>query len=143
MTCYEGTTWKGTPLGEQLVPGLDVGICPGENRSMVYETWFDLAEKRRFSFSLESDDGSGLFLDGKLVIDNDLAGTHGPAVKRATVELGPGLHAMTVKYFNGPGDGRLNLTLENRKGEPVPVTVAAFLPEFFFFVKGIPAGAGK
>jgi hypothetical protein len=143
MTCYEGTTWKGTPLGEQLVPGLDVGICPGENRSMVYETWFDLAEKRRFSFSLESDDGSGLFLDGKLVIDNDLAGTHGPAVKRATVELGPGLHAMTVKYFNGPGDGRLILKLENRKGEPVPVTVAAFLPEFFFFVKGLPAGAGK
>lgn len=143
MTCYEGTTWQGTLLGQQLVSGLDTGICPGENRSMVYETWFDLREKRRFSFSLESDDGSGLFIDGKLVIDNDLSGTHGPEVKRATVELAPGLHSMTVKYFNGPGDGRLNLTLENPKGEPVPVTVAAFLPEFYFFVKGIPAGGGK
>lgn len=143
MTCTEGTTWQGTLLGQQLVPGLDIGICPGENRSMVYETWFELKEKRRFSFSLESDDGSGLFLDGTLVIDNDLAGTHGPEVKRAAVELGPGLHAMTVKYFNGPGDGRLNLTIENPKGVPVPVTVAAFLPDFFFFVKGIPAGGGK
>jgi hypothetical protein len=135
MTCFEGTSWSGQPLGRQLVPSLDIELCPGENRSIIYETWFELKKARRFAFSLESDDGSGLFVDEKLVIDNDLSNTHGPEVKNATLELGPGLHSMTVKYFNGPGDGRLKLTIQDRNGVATPASVAAFLDEFLFFVK--------
>ncbi len=133
-TCREGTTWEGTVISEQLVSTLDIGVCPGENRSLTFETDFELKAARRCRFTTESDDGSGVFVDGKLVIDNSLAGTHGSETRSGAVELQPGVHRLLVKYFNGPGAGRLVATLENAAGQPVPISVAGFLDEFTFFV---------
>lgn len=143
MTCREGTKWDGAVLSEQLVSTMDIGVCPGENRSITFETSFALKAERRCVFGTESDDGSGVFVDGKLVVDNDMEGTHGPELKSGTVVLGPGVHTLVVKYFNGPGGGRLTALLENRAGAPVPISVAAFLDEFHFFVSGVAPEAGK
>lgn len=137
MTCREGTTWDGKLLSEQIVSTLDIGVCPGEYRSITFETSFELKAERRCVFSTESDDGSGLYVDGKLVVDNDLAGTHGPETKTGTITLGPGVHNFLVKYFNGPDGARLSATLEDRSGKPVPISVAGFLDEFHFFVTGV------
>jgi hypothetical protein len=144
MTCREGTTWDGKVLSEQLVSTLDIGVCPGENRSITFETSFALKASRRCVFTTESDDGSGVFVDGALVLDNDLTGTHGPETKSGTVVLGPGVHNLLVKYFNGPGGARLSATLEDREGRKVPISVAGFLEEFHFFVTRFakPAGDG-
>lgn len=143
MTCREGTKWDGPVLSEQIVSTLDIGVCPGENRSVTFETSFLLKAERRCVFATESDDGSGLFVDGALVVDNALEGTHGPELRSGTVVLAPGVHTLLVKYFNGPGGGRLSALLENRDGRAVPISVAAFLEEFHFFVTGVaPAGPG-
>lgn len=136
MTCREGTKWDGKILSEQIVSTLDIGVCPGENRSMTFETSFALKTGRRFVFATESDDGSGVFVDGALVVDNDLEGTHGPELKSGAVVLGPGVHTLLVKYFNGPGGARLLATLEDRAGKAVPISVAGFVDEFHFFVPG-------
>lgn len=53
-----------------------------------------------YSFSLLSDDGSKLYIDDRLVIDND--GLHLPEEKTDAVELTPGVHAIRVSYFQGP-----------------------------------------
>jgi hypothetical protein len=141
MTCREGTKWDGKILGESLVSTLDIGVCPGENRSITFETSFALKSERRCVFATESDDGSGVFVDGKLVVDNDLEGTHGPETKSGMIVLGPGVHHLVVKYFNGPGGARLTATLEDRAGKPVPISVAGFLDEFHFFVSDAAAAA--
>jgi len=61
-----------------------------------------------YTFSIASDDGSRVYLDGELLIDND--GLHGMVEKSASVDLTAGLHRMVVTYFdNGGGDG-LRLT---------------------------------
>ena len=134
MTCREGTTWDGKILSERLVSTLDIGVCPGENRSITFETSFTLKAARQCVFTTESDDGSGVFVDGRLVVDNDLNGTHGAETKTGKVDLEPGVHNLVVKYFNGPGDARLVATLVDRTGKPVPISVAAFLDEFHFYV---------
>jgi cytochrome c len=50
---------------------------------------------------LSSDDGSKLYLDGKLLIDND--GNHGMSPKEAEVALRQGYHAVRIEFYQGGG----------------------------------------
>lgn len=143
MSCYANATWTGPPTTRQVVAGFDADLCPGEDRSITFESRLELTRERQFRFSLDSDDGSGLWVDGHLVIDNDLDSTHGAQVRSASFTLAPGRHDLLVKYFNGPGDARLRVLLEDRDGRPVPLTVAAFADEFFLHVDAASGGAGR
>jgi hypothetical protein len=53
-----------------------------------------------YRFSLESDDGSKLYIDEHLVINND--GVHGAHTEEGRTELRAGLHNIRVSYFQGP-----------------------------------------
>jgi len=53
-----------------------------------------------YDFSLLSDDGANLYIDGDLVIDND--GQHPPEERSGTVTLAHGVHEIRVSYFQGP-----------------------------------------
>lgn len=55
----------------------------------------------KYKFFVESDDGSRLFLDGKLVVNNP--GTHGMIKVAGEVELAPGQHEVKLEYFQGDG----------------------------------------
>lgn len=59
---------------------------------------------------LTSDDGSRLYLDGKLLIDND--GNHGMVEKTGEVQLSAGPHAFLVNYFNSQGGQGLRVEWE-------------------------------
>ena len=67
---------------------------------LVYEGRFLLEKGGNYSFRLHSDDGSRLWIDGKLLIDND--GIHPPQSKSASTFLTPGEHTLWVEYFQGP-----------------------------------------
>lgn len=54
----------------------------------------------KYKFSLLSDDGSKLYIDKKLVIDND--GTHGALNLYGAAQLKTGPHTIRVSYFQGP-----------------------------------------
>ena len=70
--------------------------------------WFALDYAGRFwidkpgdyRFELTSDDGSKLYIDGALVLDND--GQHPPRNVDGTVTLTGGIHHIRVSYFQGP-----------------------------------------
>ena len=57
-------------------------------------------------FYLSSDDGSQMWIDGKVCIDND--GRHGDVTKTATLELEKGDHAVRIAMFQNAGDAALN-----------------------------------
>ena len=65
-----------------------------------YEGIFYLREEGNYLFRLGSDDGSRLWIDEKLIIDND--GLHPPEMKEKFVQLERGLHKIRVSYFQGP-----------------------------------------
>lgn len=62
--------------------------------------WFERAG--RYRFALTSDDGSLLFIDHQLLIDNDRM--HPAQTKEAGIELARGAHQLRVSYFQGPRD---------------------------------------
>ena len=59
-----------------------------------------VAHAGRYHFTLASDDGSALFLDNRLVIDND--GIHPLVTKKGSVHLSVGAHEIRIAYFQGP-----------------------------------------
>jgi hypothetical protein len=54
----------------------------------------------KYEFSLISDDGSRLYIDGRLVINND--GLHASFAKTGDIKLSGGIHTIRVSYFQGP-----------------------------------------
>jgi hypothetical protein len=60
-----------------------------------------------YYFRLTSDDGSRLYIDGALVIDND--GYHATRAADGAVGLTAGPHAIHVPYWQGPGPVALTL----------------------------------
>jgi hypothetical protein len=54
-----------------------------------------------YAFTLDSDDGSALYVDRRLIVDN--RGEHGARSRRATVHLTRGSHAVVVEYSQAGG----------------------------------------
>jgi hypothetical protein len=85
-------------------PGLR-GRC--EWFAIRYEGHFRVSTPGPHNFLLRSDDGSRVYIDGDLAIDND--GLHGSITKTQSVTLTPGTHALRVDYLQGP---RADLALQ-------------------------------
>jgi len=77
---------------------------------VVFEGELEITTAGAYTFSLASDDGSKLYVDGKTVVDND--GDHGVITKAGSVELQPGKHPIRVEWFNGGGGAWLGAYYE-------------------------------
>jgi len=67
-----------------------------------YDGKFWIERPGLYQFALTSDDGSLLYVDGQLLIDNDRI--HPAQTKSASIELDRGAHTIRVSYFQGPRD---------------------------------------
>jgi cytochrome c len=75
----------------------------------------NIAGDDNYVFRLVSDDGSRLWLDNKLLVDND--GMHGPQARDGEIMLKKGRHAIEILHYQGLGG--LTLSLQWAKhGDP-------------------------
>ena len=110
-----------TPAGEGSATGLSrKGLTRKENAGLVFEGFLRAPSDGIYTLYLSSDDGSGLWLDGQQVIDND--GLHGMDAQSVRMPLKKGFHALKLAYFNGSGDGGLSLqySVEGQPKQEVP-----------------------
>jgi mono/diheme cytochrome c family protein len=114
---YEGS-WDRVPDFDKLKPsasgtGIAFDLHParrGDNFAFKFEGFFKLDREGDYTFTLHSDDGSWLHVDGKLVVNND--GVHAPASKDGKVKLARGVHRVTVGFFQGGGGAELDVQVE-------------------------------
>lgn len=66
--------------------------------AVLFTTQFDIPTDGQYTFGVISDDGSKVYVDGKIIIDND--GSHSAEMKRGKVELTKGMHDIKVEYFD-------------------------------------------
>jgi len=92
-----------------LVPSRDVD--PGFG--MVFEGTLHIDHAEEYRFSLTSDDGSALAIDGETVLGND--GIHPARTRRMKERLEPGVHTLKVLYFDGGGQRFLSLNIRGSK----------------------------
>jgi mono/diheme cytochrome c family protein len=114
---YEGS-WDKVPDFDKLKPlaqgtsvAFDLGAARREHDyALKFEGFFKTDRDGDFTFTLGSDDGSRLLVDGKLVVDND--GVHPPTTKTGTTKLTKGVHKIAVGFFQGGGGAELNVQVE-------------------------------
>ena len=79
------------------IPGVTTRI---EWFGIDYQGDFWVETPGAYMFTLSSDDGSRLYIDGKSIIDND--GQHAALELGGRAKLEPGKHHIRVSYFQGP-----------------------------------------
>ena len=133
---YEGS-WGKLPDFAQLTPtatgtaaGFELNVARrNDNYALKFEGFFMAERAADYTFSLTSDDGSRLDIDGKRVVNND--GTHPPQTVRGSTHLTRGVHKVSVLFFQAGGGAELGVQVEapgsgNRDlGDIVAITEAA------------------
>ena len=124
---YEGN-WTRLPDYSQLTPvfesvATDLNVesrqLSADNWGMVLEGNFKIDRAGEYTFYLKSDDGSKLYIDDQLVIDND--GDHSLLELKGAKELSAGEHKLRIDYFDAIGEAILELNLEGPGMERQPI----------------------
>ncbi len=79
-------------------------------KSMVYlqfNGFINIEQEGNYVFRIISDDGSNLYIDNKMVIDND--GFHSTAARDGEIILKKGKHPVRINYFEGGGGYTMSL----------------------------------
>lgn len=103
-TYYEGNAQttadiaKLQPKDKGNLPNFSLSPAKLEDHfAFTFESYIFIPETDFYRFYTYSDDGSTLYIDGKLVVDND--GGHSTRHKTGIVALEKGFHALKVFYF--------------------------------------------
>ncbi|MBN3035918.1 MAG: chitobiase/beta-hexosaminidase C-terminal domain-containing protein, partial [Bacteroidales bacterium] len=78
-----------------------------EHYGLTFDGYIEVPVTGVFRFSTESDDGSRLWIDELLVVDND--GLHGMEIVEGAVPLASGLHGIRVEFFEKDGSDDLKV----------------------------------
>lgn len=94
------------------------------NYAIRYSGLLKISQTGTYTFRTESDDGSRLWIDGKLIVDND--GVHGARRQTGDAELTAGDHSIEIGFFNQGGEERLGISwsgpeIRGRR-RPIPAT---------------------
>jgi mono/diheme cytochrome c family protein len=86
-----------------------------------------IAKAGEYTFYTTSDDGSHLYVDDKLVVDN--GGTHAPQDKSGKITLNAGEHALKVTFFNGGAGAELKVSYAGPgiKKQEIPKNILSHL----------------
>lgn len=130
---FEGELPGGTPVIAGTDPQPSTAVLQrrwlGANPDIFSVRWFGalaITRAGQYTFSLSSDDGSALTVDGVRLIDN--SGRHGLETRSGTVALSAGSHQVLVEYSQAGGAMALDWTWARDAGAPVPVPGWALTP---------------
>lgn len=104
---YPNGEWQGAPA---LVRN-DLLITPNnplrEPFSILWRGKIAIAQEGAYIFGTRSDDGSLLYIDGQLVVDN--GGSHGAEDRQGAITLSQGFHDIEVRYNELGGSREMQL----------------------------------
>lgn len=114
---YEGK-WEQLPNFDFLKPirtgTIDSIAIPkqnsDENFGVQYTGYIKLPKEGSYTFYLNSDDGSSLYIDGDLVVSND--GQHAPEERSGDAVLISGYHKIKVTFFQAAGGMVLDASIK-------------------------------
>lgn len=116
VSYYKGSGWKQLPAFEKLTPAKkwnsyefsvdEKTIAPLQEQGnptfgLVYDGYIQIDSPGEYRFSTQSDDGSKLFINDKVVVNND--GDHGVTEESGNITLEAGLQKIQVAFFNAAG----------------------------------------
>jgi hypothetical protein len=120
---YKNSNWEGKPEFSVSDPEISRKVLNSrlkgfsENRFSVVWNGFIVIEKSdNYTFTTSSDDGSRLYINGQLVVDN--LGVHGFKEARGKIYLRAGVYPTAIYYFQAGGSYGIEL-FWSREGQPL------------------------
>jgi len=96
---------SGSKLAFNWAAGAPATGIPADNFSVRWRGMITASATGIYTFSAGSDDGSRVYIDNELVVDNWSA--HGYLVRTGDIGLTAGDHQIRIEYFDGVADARL------------------------------------
>ncbi|MCD6596866.1 MAG: chitobiase/beta-hexosaminidase C-terminal domain-containing protein, partial [Bacteroidales bacterium] len=91
-----------------------------QNFAFDFNGFIEVSTDGLYTFNLSSNDGSKLYLNNKLLIDND--GLHNAYLEKSKrIALEKGLHDISVKYFQSGGSYQLHLSWSGPEFEKIEI----------------------
>ena len=114
---YEGA-WTALPEFEKLNPTAsgvraDVSLKASprdSNYALRFHGYLEIKTPGSYTFTLGSDDGARLIIDGETALNMD--GIHGVVTQSKAVDLKTGWHKVIILYFQGVGGADLGFRYE-------------------------------
>lgn len=133
---YEGA-WDSLPDFSKLTP-LRKGTTETvtlpltvkkDSFALQFEGYLHITEKAMYYFWITSDDGSELYLNNQLILENN--GLHSADIpKVAILPLGPGYYPISIKYFEKTGEESIAAGMVKGLENPSP---QPFAKELLFY----------
>ena len=99
------------PHTSGIVPEIVINV-PQRERNDEYALRFSgtiqIAESGKYTFFISSDDGSRIYIDDKMLSNNDRL--QGMREMQEAIDLTAGMHSIVVTYFNGSGGSGLEVS---------------------------------
>ncbi len=126
---YANGDWQGTPRLVQRDPFVGPYSALPEPYSIIWRGKIAAPAAGQYVFGTRSDDGSYVFIDGQMVVNN--GGTHGSEYREGVIDLSAGFHDIEVRYSQLGGAREMQLWWRPPGGaqEKIP-------SEYLFLVEG-------
>jgi hypothetical protein len=118
------------PIYGRVITNFDLsGRLQDTNYFMRFSGCLSVPASGEYTFYLNSDDGSKLWLDGNLLVNND--GVHAPLEVSAVTNLTAGMHGLIVGYFQAAGGQTLAVSWAGPGfgKQPIPNTALFLSPQ--------------
>jgi membrane-associated phospholipid phosphatase len=109
---YANDSWDGQPVLMTFDPSVSfdkktMSMRTGnfDRSSAIWEGYIFAPKSSTYRFSVNSDDGSWVNVDGALLIDN--GGIHSARKESKETFLTRGNHSLRIKYFDAGGEGKI------------------------------------
>ncbi|MEO9145341.1 MAG: right-handed parallel beta-helix repeat-containing protein, partial [Ginsengibacter sp.] len=110
-----------TPVKTGTVTNFDISQANrSTSYSFNYSGYINVPTDGQYTFYTASDDGSSLYIDNILVVNND--GLHGAVWQSGVIGLQAGKHAISVGYFQESGSQSLSISYSGPgiSSQPIP-----------------------
>ena len=118
-------TWSATPNSVCIAPNVDTAMPWTVAFAQRYRGLITIPAAGSWTFSTTSNDGSKLFINGQLVVDND--GIHASQTRSGSITLPAGVAIFDLKYFNHSSTATLSASWQG----PTVATTTVIPPSAF------------
>lgn len=141
---FANPTWQGWPAGIFVDKQISTARIrerwngvPPERFSARWLGFLAIGRAGRYRFSTTSDDGSRLYIDDQLVVDN--GGAHSAMLRAGEIDLTPGAHRVRLDYVQFGGDAELSWTWARAGGRDrqVPAWILSRRPVDYATALGV------
>jgi hypothetical protein len=109
------------PVASGTAPSLTLAVRNRDDEiGIVFEGLIHIPEEEVYTFTVTSDDGTLLWIDDELVVDND--GRHAPTAVSGEIGLAEGYHKIRLHFFEADGGEELDVKWSSPKfsSETIP-----------------------